>query len=84
MKGVLGGTRQEFTGQIIKLVMLRNRRRKIRQAKVAARLQESKGGPSYAAGRFNESDPLLPFDSSEDSDDIPLKTLILKKKKKDK
>ena len=50
----------------------KNRRRKIRQAKLQERLLEEKDGPSCAAGRFNEPNPLQKLDSSEYSDDETL------------
>ena len=59
----------------------KNRRRKIRQAKLQERLLEEKDGPSYAAGRFNEANPLQELDSSESSDDETLLSVQKKLRK---
>ena len=55
----------------------KKRRRMIRQAKLAAKLSEKEGRPSYGSGMFNEVDPLeLCCESSDDSDGVPLAQLL--------
>lgn len=55
----------------------KERRRKIRQAKLAAKLLEKEGEPSYRSGKFNEIDPLLGCESSDVSGDhAPLAQLL--------
>ena len=45
----------------------KERRRKIRQAKLAARTEEAEGERSYSSGKFNEIDPLgQTYSSDED------------------
>jgi hypothetical protein len=53
----------------------KERRRKIREAKLAAK--DLEGEPSYSSGRFNELDPLGQVDtSSSDEYDYPLARLL--------
>lgn len=59
----------------------KSRRRKIKQVKLQERLLEGKDGPSYAAGRFNEVNPLQELDSSESSDDETLLSVQKKLRK---
>ena len=57
----------------------KRRRKKIRQAKLAARLVEEEGEPGYSRGMYNELDPLLAYgSSSSDSDDVPLAQMLAK------
>lgn len=50
----------------------KERRRKIRQANLAAQQQNEEGEPSYSSGKYNEADPLGQVDLSSDDDNIPL------------
>ena len=58
----------------------KNRRSKIRQAKLAAKLAAKERESSYSSGKYNELDPLLPCGSSSDSDDVPLAQMLIKDK----
>ena len=53
----------------------KERRRKIRQAKLAARTGEAEGECSYSSGKFNEVDPLGQAYSSEE-DGYPVARLL--------
>ena len=54
----------------------KERRRKIRKAKLAAKEQIEEGEPSYSSGKYNEADPLCQADYSSDDDNIPLARLL--------
>lgn len=57
-------------------VKQKERRRKIREAKLAAQQQNEEGEPSYSSGKYNEADPLGQAHCSSDEDNIPLAQLL--------